>query len=314
MALTDAILRSNKILEGLTDEQRLAIVTLSNNDENSVMGSRFGELYRQLDETIAANTGIQRNGAEKTYNYLERATKEFAAKYADYDSIKGENDTFKTKIAELEQKIAAGSGDQETVKAYKQALADLDAVKKQFTDLKGEYDTAKAKYESDLFGVRVDGIIDAARSSLKFKSGINEAMAALAVKEAVGKVKALNPAFIDDGKGGQVLVFRNADGTTMNNAENQLNPFTAKELLARELASYGILDNRKGGGSGSGPQQPNPAQISLSGASTRVQAVKAIEGMLSSKGLVRGTLSYQQEFDKMYSEGNVNSLPIGTDD
>lgn len=314
MALNSAIIKSNKILEGLTDEQILAIVTLSNNDENSVIGSRFGELYRQLDETIEANTGIHRNGAEKTYNYLERATKEFAAKYSDYDAVKGENGTLKGKVAELEEKLTKGTADQETVKAYKQALADLDAVKKQYSDLKGEYDAAKGKYESDLFGIRVDGVIDSARSSLKFKNGVNEAMAALAVKEAVSKIKGFNPAFVDDGKGGQVLVFRNADGTTMNNAENQLNPFTAKELLARELASYDILDGRKGGGSGTGPQQPNPAKMTLSGASTRIQAVKAIEGILSSKGLVRGTLPYQNEFDKMYLEGNVNSLPIGTDE
>lgn len=306
MALTKSILESTKILEGLTDEQKLAIITLSNNDENAVIGSRFGEVYRQMDETILDATGIARDGAEKTYNYLGRAIKEYKGKYADYDSLKG-------RITELEEQVAKG-GDQETVRAYKQAMADLEAVKKQYSDLKGEYDNAKVRFESDIFGMKVDGVLDSAKSALKFRSGVNEQMVALALREAVGKIKGYDPTFIDDGKGGKALVFRNADGTTMNNPENQLNPYTAGELLARELSSYDILDNGKRGGSGSKGGAPSPQQTVLSGVATRVQATRAIEANLSSRGLVRGTLQYQNEFDKMYAENNVNSLPIGSDE
>lgn len=314
MALTRAILKSNKILEGLTDEQILAIETLSNNDENSVIGSRFSEVYRQMDETIAEHLGIQRNGAEKTYNYLSRAAGEFKAKYADYETIKGENKAFRDKVAELEEKISKGSADQETVKAYKQALADLDAVKAQFADLKKTHDESMAKHEADLFNMKVDSIIESAKGGLKFRKGVNEQMIGLALKDAISKVKGFNPGFIDDGKGGKALVFRNADGTTMNNAENQLRPFTAQELLKRELSSYDILDNGRTQGSGSQGGSQQQQQMTLSGVSTRVQATKAIEGMLSAKGLVRGTLEYQNQFDKMYAENNVSSLPIGSNE
>ena len=53
MALTKELLTANAVLTGLTDEQITAITTLSQNDENSVIGSRIGEIYRQMDETIA---------------------------------------------------------------------------------------------------------------------------------------------------------------------------------------------------------------------------------------------------------------------
>lgn len=312
MALTQEILKNNKILEGLTDEQRLAIVTLSQNDENAIIGARFSEVYRQLDDTILEATGIQRDGAEKTYNYLARATKAFAAKYADYDTLKGDNESFRTKVAELEKKIAEGSLDAESLKAFNQAKVDLEAMKRQYAELQKTHDEAMAKHESDIFGMRVDSVIDGAKSSLKFKKDMSEAMVALAVKDAVSKVKGYNPDFIDDGKGGQVLVFRNAEGATMNNPENQLNPYTAKELLVKELSSYGVLETStpKGSGGGTPPSQPSP----LGTFTTQVQANAAIAKHLASKGLTRGTSQYQAEWDKLYIENKVNSLPIGTDD
>ena len=76
MALVRDTILANEVLAGLTDEQITAIETLSRNDEDVVIGARFGEVYRQMDSTIEKATGIKRNGDEKTYNYLERAAKE----------------------------------------------------------------------------------------------------------------------------------------------------------------------------------------------------------------------------------------------
>ena len=101
MALVRDTILANEVLAGLTDEQITAIETLSRNDEDVVIGTRFGEVYRQMDSTIEKATGIKRNGDEKTYNYLERAAKEYVGKYADYD-------TLKTKGADIEAKKAEG--------------------------------------------------------------------------------------------------------------------------------------------------------------------------------------------------------------
>ena len=63
--LTAELINGN--ITGLSEEQVSAIVELSRNDENQVIGQRIGEIYRELDNTIAASTGIAREGAEKTY-------------------------------------------------------------------------------------------------------------------------------------------------------------------------------------------------------------------------------------------------------
>ena len=133
MALVRDTILANEVLAGLTDEQINAIETLSRNDEDVVIGTRFGEVYRQMDSTIEKATGIKRNGDEKTYNYLERAAKEYAGKYADYD-------TLKTKVADLEAKIAKG-GDAALKAQLESAQSELKAAKEEFSTLKATYDS-----------------------------------------------------------------------------------------------------------------------------------------------------------------------------
>ena len=58
------------------------------------IGNRFREVYNRLDETIARETGVARDGDEKTYNYLERAARLLAGKA---NSVEGLN----TKIHDL---------------------------------------------------------------------------------------------------------------------------------------------------------------------------------------------------------------------
>ena len=65
--ITIEMLNTQQALSGLTDEQKQAIALLSKNDEEVVIGNRFREVYNQLDATIAKETGIARNGDEKTY-------------------------------------------------------------------------------------------------------------------------------------------------------------------------------------------------------------------------------------------------------
>ena len=76
--LTAELINGN--ITGLSEEQVSAIVELSRNDENQVIGQRIGEIYRELDNTIAASTGIAREGAEKTYAYLKRSAEALKAR------------------------------------------------------------------------------------------------------------------------------------------------------------------------------------------------------------------------------------------
>lgn len=311
--ITVEMLAADAALTGLTDEQKNAIALMSKNDEEVVIGNRFREVYNKLDETIARETGIARNGDEKTYLYLERAAKELATKA---NSVEGLN----TKIADLskerdrlKEQIAKG-GDEALRKQLEQATKDLDGVRKQYDTLKADFDKAKTDHAAELFGIQIDNVLAGAQAGLKFKPEFPQAATDTLLAQALAKVKGMNPDFIDDGKGGKRLVFKGENGEIARDPENHLEPYTAEALLKKELRAMGILDEgRKATGvSTTQPQQHQPqgAVVDLSMARTQQEADNIIHGQLNAQGLVRGSKKYQEAYDAAWKENNIISLPV----
>ena len=313
--ITNEMLAADAALSALTDEQKTAIVTMSKNDEEVVIGNRFREVYNQLDATIAKETGIARNGDEKTYLYLERAAKTLAAKA---NSVDGLN----VKIGELTkerdklQKALEEGGDDATKKQLAQAVKDLDAVRRQYDALKADFDTQKSAHEAELMGVRIDNVMAGATSGLKFKSEFPQAATDTLLAQAVAKVKAMSPEFIDDGKGGKRLVFKGADGEIQRNPENHLEPFTAEELVRRELRQMGILDEgRQQSGTGTtAPKQQqggaSGAPVDVSMARTQNEAQEIIAQSLMKQGMVNGSKEFQKAMDEAWQANNISALPM----
>lgn len=304
--ITSEMLEQNEGLKGLTPEQREIITTLSRNDENQVIGARFGEVYRQMDDTIAKHLGIARNGDEKTYLYLERAAKEYANKYAGFDTLKQQVESLKAEKSALEAKVAAGSGSEIIKEQLESVKKELQVTKDQFAALKSEKDSLQANHAKEMLGLRIDAEMSRAKDGLKFRSGMSEAAIGNLLESAIGKVKALNPQFVEE-NGHQVLRFYDANGVIMNNPDNNLNPYTAKDLLLRELNAFDILDKASRNGAGGGSFIPTTPR---GYGATQEEAVANIEKELSGKGLVKGTPEYQEEMFKLYEENKVDSLPL----
>lgn len=311
--LTQDIIKQQSALASLTDEQVNAIVTLSQNDESTVIGQRIGELYRQLDATIARETGIERNGDEKTYLYLERAAKALAGRAKDADGLAKQVETLTKEKSKLEKAIAEGTGGEEAKKALTQAQKDLAAVTKQFTELKADYDNVKAQHEKELFGIKVENEISAATAGLKFKADFPASVTSVILSQAIQKVKGMNPEFIDDGKGGKTLAFKDETGAIRRNPENQLNPYTAGELLTKELKEMGVLDEgRKVTGTGTKPPTGamGSTSVDVSGARTRSEANEIITQQLMQQGLVNGSEAFQAALNQAWKDNNIAALPM----
>ena len=86
--LTREILIANASLSGLSDEQITAITTLSQNDENSVIAKKTGEIYGALDADILEVSGIAKNGTEKTYDYAKRVNRVCEYEHMTWDELK----------------------------------------------------------------------------------------------------------------------------------------------------------------------------------------------------------------------------------
>lgn len=311
--ITKEMIAADAALNGLTEEQQNALITMSKNDEEQVIGNRFREVYNQLDATIAKATGVARNGDEKTYLYLERAANILAEKANSVDELN-------TKITELTkerdnlQKAVEKGGDAELKRQLAQATTDLNAVRQQYDTLKGDYDKMKDGHAAELMGIRIENVLTGAKAGLKFKAEFPQAAVDTLLSQAVATVKGMSPEFIDDGKGGQRLVFKGQGGEIVRNPENHLEPYTAEELLKKELRTMGILDEgRQQTGGGTQPPQTqqggSSVPVDVSQARTQHEADDIIHNQLNAQGLVRGSKAYQEAYSQAWKDNNVSKLP-----
>ena len=318
MALTNELLNANAALAGLTDEQKAAIVEMSRNDETAVIGQKTGEIYGGLDADILAASGIAKNGTEKTYDYAKRVIGEIKGQAGNVAEMQGQISELTKEKARLESVIAKGGADAETKRALEQAKADLANVTKEYTDLKTKYDTAASEHEKALFGMKIDGEFAKATAGLKFKADLPASVVSVLTEQAVAKVKGMNPEYIDDGNGGKVLAFME-NGTPKRNPENNLRPFTAAELIAKELSTMGVLETgRKQTGAGSqGGQGGNGGNgsggtVDLSGARTQDEAHEIIAKQLMARGLVNGSKEFEKAMTDAWKDNHdvLKGLPI----
>lgn len=310
--LTREIITANAALSGLTDEQITAIVTLSQNDENSVIAKKTGEIYGALDNDVLEVSGIAKNGTEKTYEYTKRVIKEIKAKADDAAKLQGQIDSLTKEKARLEKAIADGSADAETAKALKQAKADLASITTQYNELNTKYNNAVADHEKEIFGIKVDNALQSASAGLKFKAGLPESVTRVILSQAAEKVKAMNPEAIDDGKGGKVIVFKGEDGAILRNPNNQLNPYTAAELLTKELEAMDVLDKgrkQQGGGTGNSGGSGDGKAIDVTGAKTRTEAYDMIAASLMSQGMTVGSAQFDAAMSQAWKDNNIAALP-----
>lgn len=313
--LKKEVLKANAALAGLTDEQIAAIEQLSTNDENAVIAQKVGEIHRQYDETILKATGIARVGDEKSYNYLERAGKELKAKAEAGTTLQTQIEDLNKEKARLEKAIQDGGNDAELKTQLQNVKAELDQTKGQFTELQTKLTTAEKEHNKKVFGLQVDFELNQATSGIKFKPELPESATKVLLSQALAKVKANKPDFIDDGQGGKRLVFRNEAGAVLNNPENQLNPFTASELLAKELKTMGVIDEGRKqqgagtGGNAGGAGSGGSTTIDISGARNQIEANDAISKSLLAQGLTRGSAAYEEASTQAWKDNEVAKLP-----
>ena len=124
----------------------------------------------------------------------------------------------------------------------------------------------------------------------------------------------MNPEYIDDGNGGKVLAFME-NGTPRRNPENNLRPFTAAELVAKELSAMGVLETgRKQEGAGSHEEQGGGGShlADLSGARTQDEAHEVIAKQLMAQGLVNGSKAFEDAMNKAWKDNHdaIKALPV----
>ena len=310
MALTAVLLRANAALAGLSEEQIAAIEELSRNDENTVIGTRIGELHGQYDTDVFSVTGITKRQGEKSYDYVKRILEDFKQKAAGADQLSQTIATLRTEIDGYKKTIAEGKGSEEVAKQLRDAqkqLADTQALFEQKNkEWEDKYTLLNTQYQTSL----IDAEFGKALTGMKFKSIYPESVQKTLIDSAKRTVlSTAKPDWLEE-NGEKKLVFRDATGNIMTNPENKLNPFTPGELLRKELKE--VLDlGRQQTGAGTKPTgNGGGATFDLSGVTTQVAADEMISKHLMSQGFTRGSKEFADEAQKIRTENGVDKLPV----
>lgn len=312
MALTAEVLRDNADLAALSDEQLSIIAEMSRNDENTVIGTRIGELHGQYDNDVLSVTGIAKNQGEKSYDYVKRVLGEYKQKAAGTEALNTQITELKTQIEGYKKTIEAGKGNEAIAQQLRDAqkqLADTQALfEAKNKEWQGKYDTLNTQYQQSL----IDAEFGKALQGMKFKSIYPESVQKTLIESAKRTVLAsAKPDWVEE-NGERKLVFRDAAGNIMTNQENRLNPFTPGELLQRELKD--VLDTgRRQTGTGTQGQQDGQGgntSVDLTGVTNQVDADNVISKHLMALGYTRGSKEFSDEALKIRKENGVDKLPI----
>ena len=313
MALTAELLRANAGLTGLTDEQVNAIVELSRNDENTVIGNRIGELHGQYDKDVLSVTGIAKRQDEKSYDYVKRVLGDYKAKAASADELNTKITTLQTEIEGYKKTIADGKGNEAVAQQLKDTQKQLKDTQELFEskqkEWKDKYDTLNTQYQQS----QINAEFDKALQGIKFKSIYPESVQRALIDSAKRTVLSTSKADWVEENGARKLVFRDASGNIMTNPENKLNPFTPAELLTRELKDVidtGRQQRGTGTRSNQGGQGGGSTYLDMSGITNQVDADDAINKHLMSLGFTRGSKEFADEALKLRQENGVDKLPL----
>lgn len=312
MALTAELLRANAGLTGLTDEQVSAIVELSRNDENTVIGNRIGELHGQYDKDVLSVTGIAKRQDEKSYDYVKRVLGDYKAKAAGTDELNAKITTLQTEIEGYKKTIAEGKGNEAVAQQLKDTQKQLKDTQELFEskqkEWQGKYDTLNTQYQQS----QINAEFDKALQGIKFKSIYPESVQKTLIDSAKRTVLSTAKADWVEENGARKLVFRDASGNIMTNPENKLNPFTPAELLTRELKD--VIDTgrqqRGTGTQGNQGGQGGSTYLDMTGITNQVDADDAINKHLMALGFTRGSKEFADEALKLRQENGVDKLPL----
>lgn len=311
--LTVEILKQNAVLSGLTDEQLNTIATMSQNDENTVIGTKIGALHGAYDADILKITGIAKNSGEKSYDYAKRVLNNYKTQLGSVDTLNSQIATQKAEITSLKEKLASNSTDETLKQQLSDAQNRVTELQKQLKTKETEFQNSNEAHKKEVKDIQVNYAFANATSGLKFKAGISDELQKVLLNAAKAEILAKGaPDFIDN-NGTKVLVYRDTNGNILNNPANSLNPYTTKELLMQTSIKDAIDTGKQQPGSGTNNivnNKDNNSPLDLSSAKTQIEADKSIESYLLSQGITRDSEQFSEQSLQLRNDNNVAQLPI----
>jgi hypothetical protein len=220
-----------KLFEGLKakgfdvfDEAKKA--ELINNSTTEKIKAREFELKVGYEKDIQDLTGEVKGVNEKTHEYLKRVLGGSLSKAKD-----------------LEAKLNSSPNADDTIKQ----------IQDSFSQKEQDYLKQIGEYESKITNSKKDSIFNDGLKSLNLAKDVDPEYLELKLNQI--KAKYLNNLSFDD-QGNAVLL--DAEGKTLRNESNNMNPFTIEEVLSKELDKFIAVERTVEGASTNTPNPANP--------------------------------------------------------
>ena len=309
MALTLDLLNAQEGLSGLTDEQKTALVGLSERDEEASFNKRFGETLGQMDTVIASEGAIQRNEGEKTSEYMARVIRTLKTSADEGAGYKTANADLEAQIAKLKDDIAKGQGNEQLKADLEKAKKEYASAQKIVAQLQEEAKNNEASYKAKLEGYRMESEIGTAMSGVALKKELPEATKQALLTLAKQNVMASKHVF-DETAG--VFIFQNEDGTPMK--DKSLNNLTVADMLRSQLETMGVLETQRQqqGAGGNGGNGGGNVNVDLSTARTKVEADEIITKQLMAQGHAKSDADWYTVFGeaRKANKAFLDTLPL----
>ena len=308
MALSKQVIEANELLKALTPEQISAIVTLSLNDENDVIGRKLGEIHGQYEADFLAASGITKNSGEKAYEYGKRIITSLKDKLKGLENSSEKIQSLEREKQELETKLKSNAGDAQLKKDLDDIKAELKAQKDLYKTEKENWEKTKGTLERSVLVTKVENDIEKSISGLSFKKEIPQSVLDTFISNARESIlNGYTPEYIET-EGSKQLIFRDEKGEIVRNPANALHPFTAKELMQTKLKDI-IAEGEGGTGKKLEGGKTKVTLDGLSGAKTKIKANEIIDTYLMAEGLTQGSEEFQEKKNQLWKENNVDKLP-----
>jgi len=253
--------------------------TFLENYEDSVIAPKVSEIHNQYDKDILELTGKKRPGNMKTYTFMKE--------------VIGELKTNGEKAAELEKEIASLKEKIKNNAGNESLKKELESVQQLYADEKKQWAEEKTQLLTSHQQAKLESELDRSVMGIKFKDSITDSVRKV-VLESV-KSELIKSAEIVDGR----MIFKDADGNTLRNKDNALNPYTPEEMLRMKLKDI-IDEGRKIEGTGAKPkivEVDGKKTINYTPAAS-VKTKDDLHNDLLSHGLVHGSEEYQLAYAK----------------
>ena len=307
MAFTIELLNAQEGLSGLTDEQKQALVGLSERDEETTFNKKFGETLGQMDTVIAKEGAIGRNEGEKTSEYMARVIRTLKASADEGAGYKSSSESLAQEVESLKAKIASGAGNEELKKDLDKLKGELASAKKVNGELQESLTKREAEYKGKLEGYRMESELGTAMSGVALKKDLPEA-----TKQALmtlAKQNVMGSKHVYDETAG-VFVFQDAEGNPLK--DKSLNNLTVANMLTAELEKMGVLESARNQGGAGGAGGAGGSSVDITMARTKMEADEIITKQLMAQGHAKSDADWYTVFGeaRKANKSFLDTLPL----